>query len=213
MKEVVFIKKVHEYDDVYSYYFEKPQGFHYQAGQHAHVLISNFWIFGTMRELSFASAPHEEYLVFTVHSGSQSSFKKKLNNLESGQGVKLFGIHGHIALPKETDRPLVFITGGVGITPFRSMILTASQKSNYKIKLVQVQRSGEFLFRSELEPLVQEYYPVHPDNFIQAVQNLVQENPNALFYVCGSKRLIATVKKVLQENGIEKQNMYIESFK
>ncbi|MFI7635199.1 ferredoxin--NADP reductase [Nonomuraea sp. NPDC049400] len=211
MSPAIFIRKAHEYDDVYSYWFRHPT-LRYEAGRYVHLQIGALWSGGAVRELSFASAPHEEELMFTVHIGSGSRYKRRLHTLRPGDRVRAFLVGGNVVLPKRpTGKPLVFIAGGVGMAPFRSLILEAHRRGGFDLRVIQVQR-GDFLYRHELEPLVAEYAGVRPEELIGHVRAQAAATPEALFYTCGSRRLITTVRDELTAAGVDKRSILIENF-
>lgn len=203
-----FVRKAHEYDDVYSYYFHHPT-LSYQAGRYAHLQLGSMKE-RLVQELSFASAPSEPELRFTVHTGSGSTFKKRLDALQPGERARVWMIRGRLRLPATTGRPLVFIAGGVGMAPFRSLILAARERGGFTTHLLQVQR-GEFLYRDDVEPIVDSYEGVRPDDFLDGVHALATI-PNALFYVCGSTRLVSQARAVLCAAGVRRRDLRIESF-
>jgi ferredoxin-NADP reductase len=206
----IFTRKAHEYDDVYSYWFRHPT-LRYEAGRYAHVQVGRISP-GSVRELSFASAPHEDELMFTVHTGSGSGYKRRLDALRPGDRARVFFIGGNVVLPAQpASRPLVFIAGGVGMAPFRSLILAAHRRGGFDLRLVQVQR-GDFLYRGELEPLVATYAGVRPGDFLDSVRKQAAATPEGLFYICGSDRLITAARNELAEAGIDRQSMLIENF-
>jgi len=55
-------------------------------------------------------------------SENSSSFKKKIFSLNIGDHIYATSLDGNFTLPTSTKRPLVFITGGIGVTPFASMV-------------------------------------------------------------------------------------------
>ncbi|WP_156795437.1 FAD-dependent oxidoreductase [Bradyrhizobium icense] len=212
--KITFTRKVHEYDDVYSFFFDAT-GVKYRAGQYTHLRVGGALDFflGSIRELSFASAPGDPELMFSMHVGSKSKFKEKMSALQPNDKISLFGTGAHIKLPESRPASLVFIAGGVGMTPFRSMILEAHKAGNYPMTLVQVQR-GDFLYRKELKPLVSDYNAVRPEAFVDTVKNVARgRSDDVIFYVCGSSRLIASVVEALNEAGVEKDSIQIENYK
>ena len=210
---ITFTKKVHEYDDVYSFFFDAT-GVTYKAGQYTHLRVgSRFDFLGSVREMSFASVPGDPELMFSMHVGSNSKFKEKMNALRPHDTISLFGTGAHVKLPDRGTGSLVFIAGGVGMTPFRSMILEAHKRGDHQMAVVQVQR-GDFLYGKELEPLVSDYNAVRPEAFAAAVKTVARgRSDEAVFYVCGSKRLIASVVETLGGAGIKKDKIRIESYK
>lgn len=160
--------------------------------------------------MSFSSSPDEDTLRFTMHVGSSTPFKQAIENLQTGDSVSLFKIKGAFVLPQIYDKPLVFIAGGVGMTPFRSLILES--KGRYNIDLFQVQRGDNFLFREELEPLVSTYYPIQPEDLVPSLEKLINAKTDALFYVCGSQRFLDGVLSQLHQSNIPESQILVEKF-
>ena len=206
-KKIKFLSKQNEYDDVYTFFFDKKD-VAYEAGQYAHLLIEGET--REVRELSFASAPSEDNLMLTMHIGSNTEFKNKMSKLSEGDEVSLFKIKGKLEFPQVNKKSYVFLSGGVGITPFRS-ILKENKEKDLKIDLVQVQR-GDFLFKNELESLVNNYYSVSPENFDDEITNIIEKNRSSLFYICGSKRFVDGISNLMEKNMIDKDRIQIESF-
>lgn len=211
--KITFTRKVHEYDDVYSFFFDSV-GVAYEAGQYTHLRVGGrFDFLGSIREMSFASAPGDPELMFSMHVGSKSKFKQKMIALQPDDKISLFGTGAHVKLPERGTGSLVFIAGGVGMTPFRSMILETHKTGNRQTALIQVQR-GNFLYREELEPLVSDYNAIRPEAFADTVKHVARaHSDDTIFYVCGSRRLIASVSESLAGIGIKKDKIQIESYK
>ncbi len=57
-----------------------------------------------------------------------SPYKKRLSTLEDGAKVKVRGPEGQFVLHEDYSKPAVFLSGGIGVTPFRSMIKYATDK-------------------------------------------------------------------------------------
>ena len=206
-KKIKFLSKQNEYDDVYTFFFDKKDVV-YEAGQYAHLLIEGET--REVRELSFASAPSEDNLMLTMHVGSNTEFKNKMSKLSEGDEVSLFKIKGKLEFPQVNEKSYVFLSGGVGITPFRS-ILKENKEKDLRIDLVQVQRV-DFLFKNELDSLVNNYYSISPENFDDEITNIIEKNRSSLFYICGSKRFVDGISNLMEKNMIDKDRIQIESF-
>ena len=76
---------------------------------------------GGTRALSIASAPHETDLMIATRM-RDTGFKRALSALPIGSQIAVQGPFGDFTLHEETVRPAVFLAGGIGITPFRSML-------------------------------------------------------------------------------------------
>jgi len=78
---------------------------------------------GNRRNFTIASSPTEDMLHIGVKFYEpSSSFKKALRALEPGEHIMAGQLAGDFVLPKDSQQKLVFIAGGIGITPFRSML-------------------------------------------------------------------------------------------
>lgn len=121
-----------------AFYFEKPTDFDFKAGQTIDITLVNppeTDDEGNIRTFSIAGAPHEEQLMVATRM-RDTAFKRVLNSVPLGTEVKIEGPFGSMTLHNKTDRPAVFLTGGIGITPFRSIILDAANKKlSHKIFL------------------------------------------------------------------------------
>ena len=105
----------------------KPDGFVFEAGQAINLeLIDPPAEDGQgSRTFSLVSAPFERELMVATRM-RDSAFKRTLKALPDGAGIRVDGAFGDLTLD-ETARPAVFIAGGIGITPFISMLRQAAQ--------------------------------------------------------------------------------------
>ncbi|MCH7492908.1 FAD-dependent oxidoreductase [Patescibacteria group bacterium] len=104
--------------------FEKPEGFDYQPGQFLTLINEDIPITdkkGNRRSMSIASSPTEPLIHITMRIGS-SAFKRSLEQSQPGNRLTALGPFGKFGMPADTSIPLVFLAGGIGITPFRSML-------------------------------------------------------------------------------------------
>src|SRR3989338_4685374 len=123
--ELPVIETKQETPDVKSIKLELKEKFDYKPGQY---VIVEFDIEDSenTRSLSLASSPTEDFLLFSTKI-SQSAFKQKFNSLKIGDTVKIMGPMGMFVL-KEDAKEIVFLGGGIGITPFSDMIKYACDK-------------------------------------------------------------------------------------
>ena len=107
----------------------KPGNFNFQAGQYVNLEITDSMGKSLTHCLSIASAPHEEQLLIATRL-SDSDFKKQLTSLDIGAEVKIVGPLGFFTLPRDASQKVVILTGGIGITPFRSMIRDSERNNS-----------------------------------------------------------------------------------
>jgi len=128
-REVKLIGRERLAGDVAIFRFEKPGDFHFLAGQWCFVSVPPAGYQderGLRRPLSIASSPLEKELIFATKLGD-SAMKRTMAEMAPGTSAFLGQPMGNMVLPKETAAPLVFLAGGIGITPFRSMCLYAAE--------------------------------------------------------------------------------------
>jgi len=207
-KKIEFIKKVHEYAGVYSFYF-KNEGINFEPGQSCHLLVEE----GETREgrvMTFASLPTDDYLMFTMHIDSGTFFKNHMMNLKEGDTVNLFKIVGKLKVDNTSDNKHIFISGGIGLIPYRS-IVKASVVPKEKMEILQIQR-GEYLFKEELEKLVNSYHSINPSEFHNSIEKVIDTNREANFYLCGSKRFIEGAIEIFKDLNVNENQIQIEGF-
>src|SRR3954452_9776293 len=110
---------------------------------------------GPRRHISVVSSPTERGVLALATRLRDSAFKRSLAELPEGAEVDVEQPKGSFLLPEDTDRHYVFLAGGIGITPFRSMLRFIADKGlDYEITLVYSNRDRESsAFFEELEEL------------------------------------------------------------
>src|SRR5260221_10185735 len=94
-----------------AFYFERPAGFEFQAGQNAQFTLvepKQFDAFGVSRTFSFASAPHEPELMVASRM-RDTAFKRDLGSAPLGARLRLDGPSGAMVLDQDPARPVVFL--------------------------------------------------------------------------------------------------------
>lgn len=149
-----------------AFLFEKPAGFSFKAGQ-----CLNFTFLdppatdaeGNTRTFSIASSPDEEELMVATRM-RDTAFKRVLQAMPLGAPVEIEGPFGNFTLHKNATRLAVFLAGGIGITPFRSIIRDAARKKlSHRL----------FLFYANRRP--------EDGAFLEELQQAERDNPNYQF--------------------------------
>ena len=126
----------------------------YTAGQFAFFDIGGVYDDpkGPIRHFTISSSPTENFIMFSTRI-RDSPYKKRLSTLEEGSRVKVRGPEGQFVLHEDYSKPAVFLSGGIGVTPFRSMIKYATDKQlPLKITMFDSNRNREnILFKEEFD--------------------------------------------------------------
>jgi ferredoxin-NADP reductase len=112
-----------------AFHLAKPEGFVFEAGQFIEATLIDppeTDAKGDGRAFTLASAPYEPELVIATRV-RDSAFKRGLKALQVGKEINIDGPFGSFTLHQDASRPAVFLAGGIGITPFRSIILQATK--------------------------------------------------------------------------------------
>ena len=132
--------------------FERPEGFSYRAGQWAFATIERDGEVLT-RHLTLSSSPTEPFLEMTKGMTGHP-FAEAFRALSPGDELRIRGPLGRFTL-RDGDTDAVFVSGGIGITPLRSMArFAADTRSPTRITLLYSARTADDLvFFEELEEL------------------------------------------------------------
>ena len=113
-----------------AFHFEKPRGFEFRAGQAIDVTLLNppeTDAEGNTRAFSIVSPPFEDRLTVATRM-RDSAFKRVLKSMPLGTAVKVDDPSGSLTLHKNSSKPAVFLAGGIGITPFLSILRQATHE-------------------------------------------------------------------------------------
>lgn len=113
---------------------------------------------GDRRHFSIVNSPMQDTILQMATRLRNSAFKKSLQELPLGTEVEVGPIGGSFVLPEDTTRPLVFIAGGIGITPYISMLRYIREKNlPYTVTLLYSNRDRQSTaFLEDLERLTKE---------------------------------------------------------
>lgn len=123
--KLTLVRRQLQTHDTESFYFRPETPISYTAGQYLHWHLPHEPADdrGIDRYFTISSAPNEpEIALTTKFSDPGSSFKRALKALAVGQTIEAGELEGDFILPPDPDQAVVFVAGGVGITPLRSML-------------------------------------------------------------------------------------------
>src|SRR3989344_3710033 len=196
--------------------------FAFQAGQYVKIAIPRLLMTdpkGSSRDFSISSSPAQGNLITVAFRISDSAFKQALIAMPEGTPVDVQGPLGIFTLPENSMRALVFIAGGIGITPFLSMIRYATEKKlPNAITLLYANGAPESAaYLPELEELAKknsrftliQKFGTLDEEFIR--QN-APEQANARWYIAGPPGMVSSVRTALLQMRITEENIVIEEF-
>lgn len=214
--------------------FEKPEGFTFKAGQNVDMTLVNppeTDAEGNMRTFSIVTAPYEGSLNFATRM-RDTAFKRVLKNMPPGSEVEISEALGSFTLHNDVSKPAVFLIGGIGITPIRSILLDATKrKLPHQLFLFYSNRRPEdAAFLGELTAL-QEKNPNFKlvatmtqmekskqswtDETGYITPEMIQKyisNANAVWYLSGPPGMIKTMRSILEQLGTDEDFIRTEEF-
>lgn len=228
---VKLLKKEEVANETMAFHFEKPEGFIYRAGQFADYTLLNppqTDEEGNTRGFSLASAPFEPDLMSTTRM-RDTAFKRVLKDLPIGTEVKLDAPYGNFVLHKTETTPAVFLTGGIGITPVRSIIAQATHdKLPHKITLFYSNKTPrDTAFLQELQSFAKEnphftFVPVMTRDETwkgekghitkEMLIKYVPDLTTPIYYLSGPASMVATMRQILTEATVNEDNIRTEEF-
>jgi ferredoxin-NADP reductase/nitrite reductase/ring-hydroxylating ferredoxin subunit len=212
----------------------------YTAGQFAFFDIGgvNNDPKGPIRHFTISSSPTENYIMITTRI-RDSPYKQRLSSLQEGVEVKARGPEGKFVLHEDLFKPAIFLSGGIGVTPFRSMIKYATDRQ-LPLKIVMFDSNRDqpnILFKSEFDECLNKnknlkmIYTITSEeeqtsssrswkgergtiNKTMLTKYLTtSELNNSIFYICGPPGMLKAIHNLLQDElHIPKERIKTEEF-
>lgn len=178
------------------------------------------------RAYSIASSPLEPDLRFTVKI--HGKFSTGLSQLPVGSRVAITNPQGHFTFDWN-NMDCVFIAGGVGSAPFRSMIKYALEKEYpNKLTLLYMNKSQEeMVYKREFDSLAERNANFSPVYFVTREsegghetgrvdgEKLGKSVPNYLecfYYLCGPPEMVVDMKRMLEDAGVPMDRVKLEGW-
>jgi ferredoxin-NADP reductase len=222
-------------DGTMAFHFEKPGGFAFKAGQFGDFTLINPVETdgeGNTRGFSLAGAPYEDTLMFATRM-RDTAFKRVLRTMEIGTEVSLDAPYGSFTLHNNPRIPAVFLTGGIGVTPVRSIVLQAAHDNlpHNLFLFYSNRRPEDAAFLNELTE-AQEKNPNY--TFIGTMTEMEKSTRQwdgetgyitkamlekhvgdltlPIYYAAGPASMVTTMRKTLNEAGVDDDNIRTEEF-
>jgi ferredoxin-NADP reductase len=223
-------------DGTMAFAFERPAGFEFTAGQFLTVTLPEPLYTdekGNRRTFSIASPPQDAGRLLVATRLTGSALKRSLAEAPIGAPLSLFGPSGCFTLHEDPGTPAVFVAGGIGITPFRSILNDAAARGlPHAITLVYSNRNPEgAAFYTELLELAKRlpnlrFLPTMTQaegsvppwtgerRYVSAalLREVIGDMAASIFYLAGPPGLVAAVTKAALEAGADPAHVRSEEF-
>ncbi|MBC7935475.1 MAG: FAD-dependent oxidoreductase, partial [Rhizobacter sp.] len=219
---VAFLEKRIVAENTIEIVFEKPKGFHFSPGQYVVLSLNNpktNYLDLPFRSLSILSHPDENVLRFAMRL-SASSFSKSCSEMAIGDRVTIYGPMGSFMLNDQNEN-IVFIAGGIGITPVVSLIKELKKRSHqgevflFYSNRNEVSAAYHILFQN-ISLTNFKYIPVYTETQSRINGNLLKnELQNFLdynYFVVGTSGFTKSIQQTLITNGAKASSIKKDDF-
>lgn len=232
-REFKFVGRKTEADGIESFIFEGKKGLKFKPGQHMEWTLPQYKADsrGNRRYLTISSSPTESQVMFTLRIPEKmSSFKASLESLKKGDTLLAGQLAGNFTLPNSEKQKLAFLAGGVGITPFRSMVKYAKDFDQQRdmVLLYLAGSSEEFAFKDLFDEAqsvgLKTVYALSsnevPKNWHgssgaispKVIKEVYPDFKERLFYISGPYGFVAASKNALYELGVSRKQIITDYF-
>ena len=207
--ELSLISAHDEVENVRTFVFER-KNLQWAAGQSQAYVLPQAG--GTEEEnqhwFTISSAPVEETINISTRI-SASPFKTALNALKPGEKITTHSLGGKFVWEEDDDTPVTLVAAGIGITPFRSILLQRSATAKpLNATLLYFNRTDAVPFQKELEDLAQKHSGFTMELVIGkpvTSENILSMAPPAhehIFYLSGPAPMVSSIGSALKEAGV-----------
>jgi ferredoxin-NADP reductase len=218
-----------------AFHLERPLGFDYEAGQTIDLTLidpTDMDAEGPVRTFSLVSAPHEKDLMFATRM-RDTAFKRTIAAAKAGLEISWDGPYGSFTLHKNASKPAVFLAGGIGITPFMSIIKDAVHKNlPHEMYLFHSNnRPEDSPFFGEVTTIDHSTPNFHfiptmttmekssqkwngETGFITAemIQKQIGDLSKPIYYLAGPPGFVSAMRTMLKNAGADEDNIKFEEF-
>ncbi|KKP80720.1 MAG: hypothetical protein UR81_C0018G0010 [Candidatus Levybacteria bacterium GW2011_GWB1_35_5] len=204
-----------------SFVFKPEKNINWTAGQYLIYSLSHKSqdLRGKMRFFTISSSPFQKHITITTKIiKTASSFKRALDNLKIEDQIEAKGPDGDFVIDNP-KKHFVFIAGGIGITPFISIIRQLNfEKKPINVNLLYANKTNAVLFKKELDGIAWEHkefkinYYISPKRIDENALAEFIKNKKTVFYISGPDPMVDGITKLLFDLGISEENIKQDYF-
>lgn len=210
-----------------TFWFETNHMPQYRAGQFTQLFLPHRPVDdrGTKRWFTLSSSPAEDMLAISTKFSPENggSFKAAMAALKPGTALDLAYPMGDFVLPKDMSRPVVMVAGGIGVTPFRSMVRTAMlNQHSRKITLLYAANTFEELaFLDIFQKADITFVPIvskaskgwkGETGLLTAARIIEHAGDEALIYLSGPDQMVRSLSDKLKGEGVGRRRIVTDYF-
>jgi ferredoxin-NADP reductase len=218
-----------------AFHFAKPAGFSFKAGQAIDIVLSDpagVDDGNTRHTFSIVTAPFEDKLTIATRM-RDTPFKRRLKDLPDGSPIGIEGPSGSLVLHSKPERAAIMIAGGIGITPFVSILRQAAIDPSPRrlVLLYSNHRPEDTAFLAELQAMERS----NPNFRLLATMTRMDESSQGwqgategidekllrriaaelaapIYYLAGPPAMVAAMRQTLNEAGVDDDDLRSEEF-
>lgn len=214
--------------------FVPERKFTYQPGQYIELTLPHEKPDnrGSRRYFTLASSPTEDTLRIGIRFYDKgSSFKKTLRQASESTAISAGQLGGGFTLPDDSQQKLAFIAGGIGVTPFRSMVKYLDDTNDSRqVTLLYGERSVQDIAYSDVFEAARQHigtktiYVINNETAVNSskvrvgtitpelIQTELPDYQERLFYVSGPPTMVRAIKRTLLDIGVAHKNIKVDFF-
>lgn len=208
---------------VESFIFKPEESLTFKAGQFLHYTLHHEPTDnrGSDRWFTIASAPFEKEIMLTTRIASEksSSFKSALSALKISEAIEVSDLDGDFVLADLADE-YVFIAGGIGVTPFHSILKEADHLGTpLKITMLYANRDHNIPYQEEFakfaknNPNLTIHYVISPERIDgDLIKKFIPDISKPIFYVSGPEPMVEGLGNTLKEIGVSAEHLKQDFF-
>lgn len=230
-----FKQKIRLTADTYNFVFTGNTNFHYKPGQYMEFTLPHDQPDnrGNRRYFTLASSPTEPDIQLGIKFyENSSSFKKSLLNLKPDQNVLAAQLSGDFVLPKDKNKKYIFVAGGIGITPFRSMLKYLSDHHEHRdiILIYTNKNTDDIAYKDELDRAAADtgikiiYVLTDTKNIPntwnglrgrvdpETIKSIIPDYLDRTFYISGPHSMVTSFETILVKMKLRKNQIKTDFF-
>ncbi|HSW92349.1 MAG TPA: FAD-dependent oxidoreductase [Patescibacteria group bacterium] len=218
---LTLFEKEHLVDNVWAFRFKSSEPLTWVAGQYVRVELPHESPDeeGARRWFTNSAAPYEGILQITTRV-TDSTFKQALFQLELGStNVQLIEAPEGDFILQNSELPIVFVAGGIGVTPFRSIIKQRIHDAQpVNVSLVYGSRTPEVPFKNELtewmaaDPTLKVHYVSGNPLTAESIDREIPTLNTSLVYLSGPEPMVEALGDDLKSHGLPEAQLKQDFF-